>query len=309
MVDWLFTEVTEIERVAEDVVSIALAADEALPAWEPGAHIDVMLPGDLERQYSLCGDQDDPRWRIAVLREPESRGGSAAIHELSPGARLRVRGPRNNFALEPADDYLFIAGGIGITPLLPMIRRLDVPWQLLYGGRRRASMAYAEELMAAHGDRVTLWPQDTHGLLDLDAWLGRPRSGTAVYCCGPEPLIAAVEERCATWPPDALHVERFRPRAGAGDVRADGPFDVVLARSGATVTVGEGQSILDALEDAGMFVEFSCREGVCGTCATVVLDGLPDHRDSFLDEAERTSNQTMMLCCSRALTPSLVLDA
>lgn len=305
MVGLRSTEVAEIRRVADDVVALKLVCEEPLPAWTPGAHIEVLLANGLVRQYSLCGDPNDPHWTIAVLREPASRGGSEAIHSLRSGDRLRVRGPNNHFALEHADAYLFIAGGIGITPLLPMIRRVDAPWRLIYGGRRRASMAFADELVA-YGERVQLWPQESHGLLDLDACLGQPRSDTAVYCCGPEPLIAAVEERCAEWPASALHEERFRPRDTGP---ASGAFEVVLERSGLSLTVQPDQSIVDALEDAGVFIETSCREGICGTCETAVLDGLPDHRDAYLTDAERASNRTILPCCSRSVTPRLVLDA
>jgi ferredoxin-NADP reductase len=202
-----------------------------------------------------------------------------------------------------------IAGGIGITPLLSMVRQLDkggADWRLLYGGRRRASMGFIDDLVAL-GERVTIWPQDSHGLLDLDTLLAAPRAGAVVYCCGPEALIAAVEARCASWPRGALHIERFRPRPGA----LDGPsttFDVVAARSGVTVTVTPDQTIVEALERAGVVVPTSCREGTCGTCESYVLEGIPDHRDSFLLDDEKEENATMMVCCSRSLSDRLVLD-
>ena len=300
------------ETVADGVVALHLVSPSGadLPEWGPGAHIDLLLPSGLVRQYSLCGRLDDPsRWRIAVLREPEGRGSSYVHDRVDAGQRLRVRGPRNHFALEPADRYLFVAGGIGITPLLPMIdtaERSGVPWRLVYGGRSRATMAFTDEL-ARYGPKVELCPQDETGLLDLDAILGEPQPGTKVYCCGPEALLLAVEERCTRWPGDALRVERFRPRRDS-DGTEDSTFLVELASSGRTIEVPPNVSILDALEKAGVQVLYSCREGTCGTCETTVLEGEPDHRDSVLTPQERASNEFMMICVSRARGDRLVLD-
>jgi ferredoxin-NADP reductase len=301
------------EVAADRVVSLVLARPDGgdLPQWTPGAHIDLILRPGLERQYSLCGDPAERgAWRIAVLLETEGRGGSAHLHRaVTAGDTLRARGPRNNFPLVEAEEYLFVAGGIGITPLLPMVRavhRRGVPWRLVYGGRRYASMGFLDEL-AAYGDAVTVWPEDRHGLIDLDPLLAKPRAGTKVYCCGPEPLIAAVERRCAGWPEGTLHVERFRPRADARAGAAT-PFVVELAYSGTTVPVRADQTIVEALEAAGVDVVTSCREGTCGTCETPVLGGRPDHRDLLLTPEERAANDTMMICCSRSLDPVLVLD-
>lgn len=282
-----------------------------MPPWEPGAHIDVLLSPDLERQYSLCGRTDESStWTIAVLKEPESRGGSRWVHEkLSVGDTLRVRGPRNNFSLIEDDEVLFIAGGIGITPLLPMIAECESqnrPWRLAYGGRSASSMAF-QELLSLYGDRVDLWPQDERGIIDLQTFLGAPRENVSVYCCGPGPLLDAVEKCCEAWPTGTLHMERFRPKAGA----QQGPntaFEVELDSRGTVIQVAEDQSIVEALEDNGVHVPTSCREGTCGTCETVVLEGTPDHRDSYLNDFERESNEVMMLCCSRAKCPRLVLD-
>lgn len=307
--------VRQLRWEAEGVVSLLLQRPDGgeLPAWEPGAHIDLRLPGVITRQYSLCGSPAERRtWRLGVLREPRSSGGSAAVHErLRPGDRVEVVGPRNNFRLGRAADYLFIAGGIGITPLLPMIEAVSASgasWSLVYGGRRRDSMAFVEEL-ARYGTRVQLRPQDEHGLLDLDALLGTPRPGMLVYCCGPEALLAAVEERCAVWPKGSLHVERFaaRPRPPT-DPAGERDFEVVLARSGRTICVRAGKSILDALEAEGIDAPNSCREGICGTCETAVLAGTPEHRDSLLSEDERAANDTMMICVGRALSERLTLD-
>ena len=190
------------QEVADGVVALTLRqiADSPLPRWSPGAHVDLILDGAPTRQYSLCGDPADPHlWRLGILRDADGGGGSRFVHDqLRAGDMVRVRGPRNNFELADSPRYLFIAGGIGITPILPMIaaaHSASADWRLLYGGRRRASMAFLGEL-ARYGDRVTVAPQDETGLLDLDAFLGSPRPDTLVYCCGPEPLLAAVEKRC-----------------------------------------------------------------------------------------------------------------
>jgi ferredoxin-NADP reductase len=307
------TVVAEIEHIADDVVSVTLEAPVGarLPGWESGAHVDLVLAPGLERQYSLCGDPaDDSRWRIAVLREPESRGGSAFIHErLAAGDEVRVRGPRNNFHLVDATTYRFVAGGIGITPLVPMVRRLTAqgrPWTLLYGGRRAATMAFVDELRAL-GDQTTFCPEETHGLLDLATYLDGVDRDTAVYCCGPEGLLQAVQRYSAGWPDGVLHVEHFRGDPSLLDAPSDS-FEVVVGASGVTVQVEAGQSIIDALATVGVDVETSCLEGTCGTCETNVIEGTPDHRDVVLTESEKQSNTVMMICCSRSKTPRLVLD-
>jgi cytochrome P450/ferredoxin-NADP reductase len=306
--------VARIETLAERVKAIELVrpAGGALPGWEPGAHVALVLPNGLERQYSLCGDPDDQAiWRIAVLREPDGRGGSSWIHDfLAPGLALQVRSPRNNFALVDASAYVFIAGGIGITPLLPMVRELERrsrPWRLHYGGRTRTSIAFQDEL-AAYGDRVTIHPEDEEGPLDLSAILAAAPYGAAVYCCGPERLIEAVEMHHAPLPPGSLHVERFRPRQR--DAGSDSAFEVVAAASGVSVVVQPGQSIVAALARVGVYVPTSCGEGTCGTCESALLSGTPEHRDSVLGPGERAGNSTLMPCCSRAAPgcECLVLD-
>ncbi|MEU5595737.1 PDR/VanB family oxidoreductase [Streptomyces sp. NPDC020298] len=297
------------ESAADGVLALTLRhpLGEELPAWEPGAHVDVLLGPDLERQYSLCGDPADRAvWRVAVLREPDGRGGSAYVHEqVGPGDKVRVRGPRNHFPLQPATRYRFVAGGIGITPILPMLAAAEAAgaeWTLLYGGRARGSMAFTGEL-ARYGDRVTIAPQDETGLLDLGPVLDGLPDGTLVYCCGPGALLDAVEERC---PAGVLRVERFQPKEQpVGD---DGEFEVELARSGRTLTVPVGVSVLDTVRAAGVEVLYSCTEGTCGTCETDVLEGTPDHRDSVLGEDERASGETMMICVSRCRGVRLVLD-
>ncbi|MFG2221643.1 PDR/VanB family oxidoreductase [Streptomyces sp. NPDC048644] len=307
---------------ADDVLALDLVHPEGkpLPPWEPGAHIDVHTGGHV-RQYSLCGDPDDTgRYRIAVLHTPASRGGSTHIHTtLRPGHTLRVQGPRNHFAIEPAARYLFLAGGIGITPLLAMARhahRTGTPWHLVYGGRRRTSLAFTAELTAltdaSATDRCDLHPQDVHGHPDIDAALDGVTDDTLVYCCGPEPLLAAVEERCAARGlADRLRTERFAAPPPAQGAPADGTghaFDVECRRTGRTVRVDDGTSILDAVEAAGIAVESSCRDGICGTCETRVLDGTPDHRDFLLTDGERAAHTSLMICVSRCAGDRLVLD-
>ncbi len=302
------------EDVAEGVVSLTLThpGGARLPDWTPGSHIDLVLPEGTTRQYSLCGDRWDAHtYRIAVLREPAGRGGSAYVHDrLSPGDHVGVGGPRNHFPLVPSEKYLFIAGGIGITPLLPMVRQaelLGMEWQLLYGGRTRSSMAFDEELMEAYGERVHIVPQDELGLLDLAAWLGAPRPDTKVYSCGPAPLLAAVEAACVAWPPYALRTERFTAAKQTAPVRK-APFEVELRRTGRTVTVTPDVSVLEAVRRAGVDVLSSCEHGTCGTCLTPVLEGRPDHRDSVLADHERAANDCMFLCVSRSCGDRLVLD-
>lgn len=306
--------VTQVRDVADRVREFVLQSVDGgdLPAWQPGAHVDLVLDSGLVRQYSLCGDASDrSQWRVAVLREQESRGGSEELHAaVTQGHGLAVRGPRNHFALVPAARYVFIAGGIGITPFLPMLEAATsaaVPWTLAYGGRRRTSMAYADDLVARYGDRVTLVPQDELGLIDLQGILAEPGEDALVYCCGPEPLLRAVESACGTWPDDALHLERFTPKEQGGSVGLDS-FTVEAVASGVTVEVPAGTSILDTLEDAGVPVMSSCQEGTCGTCEVPVLEGLPEHRDSILTPAEQKTNETMFICVSRSLSAVLRLD-
>jgi ferredoxin-NADP reductase len=307
--------VSRREAVADGVVAIELAdpSGAELPAWAPGAHVDLRLGPGLVRQYSLCGDPADRAgWRIAVLREPDGRGGSQYVHDkLHEGVHVDVRGPRNHFPLEPSPRYLFIAGGIGITPIMPMVAAAasaGAEWELHYGGRSLSSMAFRTDLSEAYGTRVTVHPQDEVGLLDLDTILGGPRPGTLLYCCGPEPLLRAVERRCAAaWPEGALHVERFSPKEQGEPLRHEA-FEVELAQSGLTVTVPVDRSILDVVEAAGIQVLSSCQEGTCGTCETAVLAGEVDHRDSLLTPDERAANDTMFICVSRAACPRLVLD-
>lgn len=301
------------ERIADDVVSLTLrdvgGAD--LPAWQPGAHIDLVIDGVPTRQFSLCGDPADlSSYRLAILREAEGEGGSRYVHDvLREGDEVGIQGPRNHFRFVPAPRYVLIAGGIGITPLLPMAAAAEAAgadWRLVYGGRRRSWMAFLDEL-ERYGDRVILRPREETGRMDLDELLGTPEDDTLVYACGPESLLEDVEERMAAWPHGALHVERFAARPLSEPERADG-FEIVLAQSGRTLTVPPERSILSVVEEAGVPVLSSCAQGTCGTCETAVIEGVPDHRDSVLNEDERASNEMMMICCSRAVSERLVLD-
>jgi ferredoxin-NADP reductase len=300
------------DQVAQDVVALTLGHPDgrALPDWTPGAHIDLVLSEDLTRQYSLCGSTGvADQWRVAVLKTPDSRGGSASAHRLRPGDTVRVRGPRNHFPVATARRYLFVAGGIGITPLLPMIHEVEAAgadWELYYGGRTRGSMAFVEEL-SAYGERVHLVPQDELGPLDLDSILGAPRADTLVYTCGPEGLLSAVEQRAASWPPGSLHLERFAARKAEAPAKEQS-FEVVLQRSGRTLLVPEDKSVFAVVREAGVSVLGSCLEGICGTCETEVVDGEIDHRDSVLDEEERESGEVMMICVSRCRSARLTLD-
>jgi ferredoxin-NADP reductase len=305
--------VLEVRREADGVVSIELGSNDeaALPGWSSGAHIDVILPGGAIRQYSLCGlPEDRTRWRIGVLLEPAGRGGSAFIHQhVRAGDTLQVAGPRNNFALADAEEYLFIAGGIGITPILPMVRDVAAsrrPWKLLYGGRTRGSMAFLDELATFNGD-VQIIPQDQHGHPHLTGFIGAYRPGVAIHCCGPGPMIDAVEAACQTWPNSALRRERFVAAAKAS-ATDDEAFDVELARSGLRITVPGDRGLLDTLEEAGCKIDNSCRAGICGTCVVRVLAGVPLHNDDILDDEQRASGTLILPCVSRCRSKLLVLD-
>ncbi|MFF9040566.1 PDR/VanB family oxidoreductase [Streptomyces sp. NPDC014892] len=310
--------VRSMTRESEGVLSLELVdpVGAALPDWEPGAHVDLHV-GDHVRQYSLCGTPEDiRRYRVAVLHEQAGRGGSDFVHtRLRPGDLIGMSDPRNSFALADRPRYIFVTGGIGITPILPMIAAAEArgrEWRLLYGGRHRTSMAFLGEL-EPYGSRVAVRPEDEYGLLDLERELV-PEPDTVVYCCGPEPLLRAVEARCdAAWPADTLQVERFAPREPTAEELAEravheGDFDIVLARSDRQFAVPAGCSILEILEKNGIHPPSSCLEGTCGTCESTVLEGTPDHRDSILDDADRAAGETMMICVSRSRSPRLVLD-
>ncbi|MFD3739949.1 PDR/VanB family oxidoreductase [Streptomyces sp. NPDC058629] len=300
--------ITERVPVAEGVVQLRLEGT-ALPRWQPGAHLDLVLPSGLVRQYSLCGDPDAPgTYTVATRLVADGRGGSREVHErLQEGVEIEVRGPRNRFPLVEAEAYVFVAGGIGITPILPMLRSLaarGAKWRLLYGGRSRASMPFLDEIekLGAEGGRVAVVAQDEAGHPDAVAALAGIAAGTAVYCCGPESLMdavtAALPEGCT------LHLERFS--AATADAAGSGAFEVELHRSGRTVRVAAGQSVLAAVREELPHVSYSCEQGFCGTCQQRVLGGEIDHRDELLTDDER--GDSMLICVSRCRSGRLVLD-
>ncbi|MFD7671004.1 PDR/VanB family oxidoreductase, partial [Streptomyces anulatus] len=282
-----------------------------LPRWEPGAHLDLVLPSGLVRQYSLCGDPEDSgAYTVATRLVEDGRGGSREVHEqLQEGLEVEVRGPRNRFPLTGAPGYVFVVGGIGITPVLPMLRSLaasGADWRLLYGGRSRGSMPFLEEIekLGADGDRVTVVAQDEAGHPDVTAALTGLAPGTAVYCCGPAPLMDAVAAALPEGHP--LHLERFSAATGDAAGPGSGAFEVELRRTGRTVPVAAGQSVLAAVRAAAPHVAYSCEQGFCGTCQQRVLEGEIDHRDDLLTDDER--GESMLICVSRCRGGRLVLD-
>lgn len=282
-----------------------------LPEWQAGSHIDVVLPNGLTRQYSLCGPvADRGRWVVAVRREVNGRGGSAyLVDEVREGDELIAVGPRNHFRLEEATSYRFLAGGIGITPIVAMVEEAQaraVPWTLTFCGRTRESMPFLPDLLQLHGDRVRVHVDETDGLLDLAAFMSNPAPGERLYACGPTGLLDAVQERSAAWPPESVHWERFAPvEVDAGPNK---PFEVELELSGMTLAVPPERSILDVVTDAGVPVLSSCAEGTCGTCETRVVSGEIQHRDSVLSPEEQEEGEVMMICVSRATSSRLVLE-
>ncbi|MGH8189823.1 MAG: PDR/VanB family oxidoreductase [Rhodanobacteraceae bacterium] len=319
--------VTERHAVAKDTVSFELRAADAgaLPSFQPGAHVDVELPNGLVRQYSLLNDsREHARYVIGVLREPPGRGtgGSEYVHRmLTVGTALKVSAPINNFKLEPADSYRFVAGGIGITPIVCMIRwcvanMLD--WSLVYAARSRCRTAFYEELsdLDAEAEHIR-WHFDDEagGYLNVERAVSGLSSGELVYCCGPRPLMGAVRSELASQPGVARFesfvttVNRSEGGEAAGAGNGSGKsFTIVLKRSNVSFEVPADKSILEVLEENGFSVPFSCREGECGTCVTPVCEGLPEHRGYVLSDDERASNKMMCLCVSRALSEGLVLD-
>jgi vanillate O-demethylase ferredoxin subunit len=301
-----------IRYEAEGVLSFELTSvsGQALPDFAPGAHIDVHLPGGLVRQYSLIQASNGRHYVIAVGRDRASRGGSRWLHEQArPGQVLTISAPRNTFPLvtEAAGAVLF-AGGIGITPIRAMAHHLQaegVPWRLYYAARGRASAAFADEFLS-FGEAVRLHLDDeAEALLDIAAAVAAAPEGVHLYCCGPEPMIAAFLEAAKDRAPDHVHVEHFGALAPLAN---DGGLVIELARSGRVIEVAADQTILEAVLAAGVSAPSSCRNGVCGTCETRVLAGVPDHRDLILSEAEKDAGETMMICCSRAKSPRLTLD-
>ena len=303
-----------------DIVRIRLAAADgaALPSWTPGAHIDIEC-GDtgLSRQYSLCGDLQDPHhWEVAVQHDAASRGGSAWIHRWAcVGATLRVRGPRNHFALdeERPQRLILIGGGIGITPVMAMAQRaraIGRDYVLHYSAASRARAAYVTELQALHGDRLKLHVSDEGGRCDFAAQLSTPQAGAHIYACGPQRLLDALQHAVARagWPADALHVEHFENNAPKLDPAHERAFEVELRTAGLALHVPADRTVLEVLHAHNVDVQCDCEEGLCGSCEVAVAGGDIEHRDSVLSPAERARGDRMMACCSRARSGNLVLD-
>lgn len=291
----------------QDVLAVTLTAADGgpLPRWFPGAHLDLHLPSGRVRQYSLCGDPGaEDHYRIAVRRIPGGGGGSLEVHEaLRVGAPVRTLGPRNAFPLtvpgygSPAQRFRFIAGGIGITPILPMLEqahRLGVDWSMLYTGRSRDSLPFLDELVR-FGDRITVRTDDVDGLPCAPDLLGDDPAGASVYACGPAPMLDVIRNALVGRGDVELHYERF----AAPPVVDGAEFVATAAASGVTVRVAADESLLAALTRAGVQAPYSCRQGFCGTCRTRVLDGAVDHRDTLLTGPERAAGM-MLTCISRA---------
>ncbi len=304
---------------AEDICSLELvSADGApLPAFAAGSHVDVQLPGGPTRQYSLCNDPAEThRYLIAVLRDPRSRGGSAAVHErVNVGDTLVISAPKNHFALaHDASSHLLLAGGIGVTPLLCMAERLahaGADFEMHYCTRSPARTAFRQRIAASpFAARVAFHFDDGEAAqkLDIAALLAAPRAGRHLYVCGPKGFMDAVlgSARAQGWPQAQIHYEFFG--ADAAPAAGDGGFEVMLASSGRVIKVAPDRSVVQALAEAGVSVATSCEQGVCGTCLTRVIEGEPDHRDLYLTPQEQAANDQFLPCCSRAKSARLVLD-
>jgi tetrachlorobenzoquinone reductase len=309
--------VSAVDSAAEDIVRLRFEdpAGGQLAPWSPGDHLEIVLPSSRIRHYSLCGDPADRScYTVAVFRVADGRGGSREIHDSAlAGTDLLVRGPRASFPLVEAPSYLLLAGGIGITPIYPMVRHLEgrrANWALVYGARSRRAMAFGAELAALGGDRVRLVPQDEEGLPDLAVPLEAAPPGTAVYCCGPEPMIAAVERLCADLAGRVtLHVERFSDSgAPAGTRKGEQPFELELAETGIVLHVPADRSALEVVHEVLPDHPYSCLAGQCGSCEVAVLAGDVDWRDEVLTDAEHEANSAMMLCVSRARSQRLVIE-
>lgn len=298
---------------ARQILSLELAALDGatLPAFTPGAHIELHLPHDIKRSYSICSSPEQrDRYVVGVLHDRNSRGGSAYIHQqLRPGQQLLIDPPRNHFELEPsAEQSVLIAGGIGITPILCMLEHLlrqGKHVELFYASRSRAEAAFLARLPP--GIRTHLhFDEDHGGAPDLHRFLAAMPASAHFYCCGPRPMIDAFEAAAGLLNLPHCHVERF----GAKDVAPalGGAYQVTLAKTGKTLEVASGAVLLDCLLEAGVDVPHSCREGVCGSCETRVLSGTPEHRDSVLSQREQAANRCMMVCVSGCLSGELVLD-
>ena len=282
-----------------------------LPAYQPGAHIDLHLPNGLIRQYSLTEAEPGPAsYIVGIKRDPASRGGSRYIHdELRVGKTLKIGAPRNNFGLiENANHVILFAGGIGITPIWCMVQRLETlgrPWKLYYACRSRADMAFLQALEATARAQFHFDEESGGKFLDVASIVGEAPKDAHLYCCGPTPMLKAFETATTNWPREQIHIEYFTPKQEAAKT---GGFTVELARSGKEFTIPEGKSILQVLLDAGVDVDYSCELGICGACEQRVISGIPEHRDAILTEEEQASNTKVMICCAGCKSERLVLD-
>lgn len=304
--------VSAYREIARGVREIDLRRSDGglLPTWSAGAHIDIRLPDGMVRQYSLCGIPGEQEvYRIAVLAERPGRGGSQFIHQaLRMGDELPLLEVRNTFPLVRAQRHVLIAGGIGLTPILSMVRTLEATgeeWELHYGGRSREEMAYFDEV-ATWAQRATLYPEAEVGRLPLPDILGTCRDGsTTIYACGPPGMLTALQQLVAGDELIDLRLERF---SGSGEHDSNTEFTVVLAGSGLRIRVPPSVSLLEAMEEAGVDIMSSCRSGICGTCEIGVLAGTPDHRDSVLTDEEKFAGGSILPCVSRSCTAVLELD-
>lgn len=310
----LKVRVRQMRMEADNVISIELESQDGatLPAYEAGSHIDMHLPNEVVRSYSLCGDTPG-RYRIGVLKDRASRGGSAYVHEhLRPGAVLDISRPRCNFSLrEDAGKSVFIAGGIGITPILGMLRRLvqlGRTAELIYAARSRTEAAFMAEAEAIGVPVTWHFDDERGGPPDLRAILGEKSADAHFYACGPAPMLDAFETLCEELGRTNCHIERFSAAPRAASIEGRSEYKVTLAKSGRSFDICDGHSILDTLLDAGMDVPHSCKQGLCGACQTTVLQGEPDHRDSILGAEQRIAGNAMMICVSGCRTGELVLD-
>ncbi|QKV17026.1 cytochrome P450/oxidoreductase [Oricola thermophila] len=304
--------VAEVRREADGIIGLTLedAKGRPLPAWSPGAHVELCV-GEYDRKYSLCGKPGASGYEVAILREDGGRGGSRHIHDtVREGTELRMRGPSNLFRLdEQAAHHVLIAGGIGITPILAMADRLKAlgkNYAIHYCGRSRCSMAFLDRLAADHGERLTVYAGDEGRRADLPTIVAGLPDGGQIYCCGPDRMIAALEDLTADMPEGTLHFEHFTADSSALDPEKESAFEVELKDSGLSLKVAADQTLLDAIRAAGIDVASDCCEGLCGSCEVSVLAGDIDHRDKVLTRAERAENTRMMACCSRAKNGSRI---
>ncbi len=311
----VFIKSKQIE--ADDIVSLELVPNEgaSLPAFDAGSHIDLHLPNGLIRQYSLCNPPSEShRYLIAALKDPNSRGGSEAVHSLlKEGDEIEISAPRNLFPLNSdVEKTLLFAGGIGVTPILAMaetLHHLSKDFEMHYCARSQSRAAFVTRIQSSgFADKVTCYFDDQKQVLDVKTALGNPTTGAHVYVCGPNGFMKFIIDNAThlNWPAKQVHKEYFA--AESVDKSHDGAFEVEIKSTGKIIHISADQSVLEALEDEDIFLPVSCEEGICGTCVTGILAGEPAHRDVFLTDAEKAANDRFTPCCSRSKSTCLVLD-